>query len=74
MRTRLTDKGQITIPREIQERLGLHAGDEVELVEDGDGLRIRAARSGPRFEAWRGHLRHLKGQNPDALVDEIRGN
>jgi len=33
---RLTRKGQITVPRQVRETLGLHAGDEIELsVEDG---------------------------------------
>jgi AbrB family looped-hinge helix DNA binding protein len=37
---RLTSKGQITIPIDIRERLGLHPGDEVEFVADADGVRI----------------------------------
>ena len=73
MRTRLTASGQITIPDEIRDRLGLHAGDEVDLIEDADGLRIRRAPSPSRFAAWRGYLRHLEGQSPDDLVNELRG-
>ncbi len=73
MRTKLTHDGQITIPDEIRERLGLHGGDEVDLIEDDGGLHIRRAPSPSRFAAWRGYLRHLEGQSPDDLVNELRG-
>jgi AbrB family looped-hinge helix DNA binding protein len=74
MRTKLSDDGRITIPREIRERLGLRAGDTVDLIEEADGLHlhIRAAQPTSRFQAWRGYLRHLQGRNPDTLVDELR--
>ena len=37
---RITSKGQVTIPVEIRERLGLLPETEVEFVVDGDGARI----------------------------------
>ena len=37
---KLNSKGQVTIPAQLRERHGLHEGDEVDLVEDGDTLRI----------------------------------
>lgn len=33
----LTSKGQVTIPREIRERLGLHQGDRIEFIVARDG-------------------------------------
>jgi antitoxin PrlF len=40
----VTSKGQITIPKEVRERLGLEAGDRVEFVADEKGAwRIVAA-------------------------------
>ena len=41
---RLTTKGQITIPQDIRERLGLLPHTEVEFEIDGDAVRIRPAR------------------------------
>jgi AbrB family looped-hinge helix DNA binding protein len=37
---RLNSKGQVTIPAVLRERYDLHEGDEVDVVEDGDVLRI----------------------------------
>jgi len=41
---RLTTKGQVTIPQEIRDRLGLLPHTEVEFEIDGDAVRIRPAR------------------------------
>jgi AbrB family looped-hinge helix DNA binding protein len=41
---RLTSKGQVTIPQEIRDRLGLLPHTEVEFEIDGDAVRIRPAR------------------------------
>jgi AbrB family looped-hinge helix DNA binding protein len=37
---KLNSKGQVTIPAELRRRHGFDAGDEVEVVEDGNTLRI----------------------------------
>ncbi|MDH4987623.1 AbrB/MazE/SpoVT family DNA-binding domain-containing protein [Aminobacter anthyllidis] len=34
---RVTTKGQVTIPKEIRDRLGIEPGSEVEFVERADG-------------------------------------
>jgi AbrB family looped-hinge helix DNA binding protein len=41
---RLTSKGQVTIPQEFREALGLLPHSEVEFELDGDAVRIRKAR------------------------------
>lgn len=33
----ITSKGQITIPKDIRDHLGLHAGDKISFIEDKDG-------------------------------------
>ena len=40
---RLTSKGQVTIPLDIRERLGLTPGSEVEFEIVGDTVRVRKA-------------------------------
>jgi AbrB family looped-hinge helix DNA binding protein len=37
---RLNSKGQVTIPAALRERYDLHEGDEVDVVDDGNVLRI----------------------------------
>ena len=56
---RLTTKGQITIPIEIREQLGLLPYTEVEFEVDADAVKIRKARKA----AARGR----------ALIDHMRG-
>ena len=41
---RITSKGQVTIPQDIRERLGLLPYSEVEFEIDGDSVRVRKAR------------------------------
>jgi AbrB family looped-hinge helix DNA binding protein len=39
----LTSKGQITLPKDVRQRLRVHAGDTVEFVVGADGeIRVRA--------------------------------
>lgn len=37
---RLNAKGQVTVPAALRDKHGYHEGDEVDVVEDGDVLRI----------------------------------
>lgn len=58
---RITSKGQVTIPIEIRERLGLLPNTEVEFVLDGKGVRL--IRATPR--------RRGRGQ---AVVERLAGS
>ena len=59
---RVTEKGQVTIPKEIRDRLGIGPGSEIDFVEDGSSVKIVAANSG-QFdeEAFRRTLNSLAG-------------
>jgi AbrB family looped-hinge helix DNA binding protein len=45
---RLTSKGQVTIPQDIREQLGLLPQTEVEFEVEGDAVKVRKARGGSR--------------------------
>ena len=70
--SKVTSKGQITIPKEVRERLGLRPGDELEFVEEAGTFRIRKHLGYNPFARWEGYLRHLAGHDPDELVREMR--
>jgi antitoxin PrlF len=71
--SRMTAKGQITIPKALRERLGLRPGDEVEFIELEGGLRVQKRMAASPFTRYRGYLRHLKGQDADTLLQAMRG-
>lgn len=44
---RVTEKGQVTIPKELRDALGIGAGTEVEFERRKDALLLRKAKGGP---------------------------
>ena len=52
-RARMTSKGQVTIPREVRERLGVEPGDALEFTYAGDRLEVTAIRR-KRLQEFRG--------------------
>jgi AbrB family looped-hinge helix DNA binding protein len=73
---RLTSKGQVTIPQEIREALGLLPHAEVEFEIDGDAVRIRKARkSQGRGAAIVARLRGTAtaGLSTDQILKHTRG-
>jgi len=68
---RLTEKGQVTIPIGIRDRLGLHPGDEIEFVIEGDALLLHKSASSPsRGRRVVDHLRSHGGDN-EMTTEEI---
>ncbi len=43
LRSTVSEKGQITVPKLLRERLGLRAGDQLELTEEGGKIVITKA-------------------------------
>ena len=79
---RMTTKGQVTIPQEIREKLGLHPGTEVEFEIVDDTVRIRRAEGQAerrrRVRAWieraRGSARNTKVRlTTDEIMALTRG-
>jgi antitoxin PrlF len=69
----ITTKGQITIPKQVRERMGLRTGDELEFFEESGIYRIRKSVSSVALKKYRGYLKDLSGQNPDTIIEEMRG-
>ena len=79
---RLTSKGQVTIPQEIRERLGLMPLTEVEFDIVGDSVRIRKRVTGTTGKKSRGQMllevmasgpRPKPGMTTDELMALTRG-
>jgi AbrB family looped-hinge helix DNA binding protein len=71
---KVTSKGQVTIPKEIREKLGVHPGEEVGFEERDNLLVISKVVTKSPFDKWVGRLKHLKGQRSDDLLREARGH
>jgi AbrB family looped-hinge helix DNA binding protein len=69
----LTSKGQVTIPQEIRNRLGLQPGTRVTFDVVGDSVRIRKAETQTRGDAIVAHLRAAGGRRggPRLTTDQI---
>lgn len=64
----LTAKGQITIPKEVREKLGLRTGDQLILELDENG-RLMIDRSEPKPSTrLAGLLKHLAPERPVSLA------
>ena len=69
---RMTTKGQVTIPQEIRERLGMLPYSEVEFDVVGDSVRIRKKKdSKTRGQRLIEHLRRGHKPMPGMTTDEL---
>jgi len=53
-RTRITSKGQITVPHEIRRVMGVRPGDRLVFESNGGEVRVRPERTRNPFEKYRG--------------------
>lgn len=72
MRSTISSKGQVTVPLEVRERLGLRPGTpvEFELREEGVLLRKGISGSHPVDKVW---ATLPLGRPVDEVLDEMRG-
>ena len=74
---RLNSKGQVTIPAALREQYGLHEGDEVDVVADGDALRIVRVVASPTLgqrAVARMRGRAATTMSTDELLSLLRGD
>jgi len=70
----LTQKGQVTIPVPIRKRLNLKTGDDIQfVVKNGDIVLKKRAPGKEAFQKFVGFLGHLKGKEPDRIIEQLRG-
>ena len=72
MTSTISSKGQVTVPKEVRDRLGLRAGTVVEFEVTGAGVLLRKGHKGMRpVDRVRGILG--RSRSTDDLINEMRG-
>jgi AbrB family looped-hinge helix DNA binding protein len=78
---RVTEKGQVTIPKAIRNRLGIGPGSEVEFIERDSAVVLEKRdsafeRDGMTFDEWAASVAGMldtMGMDGKAYVDWLRG-
>ena len=63
---RVTEKGQVTIPKDIRDKLGIGPGSEVEFLDEGG--RVRLVKAGPEAAA------EQRKQRMRLWIDRVKGS
>lgn len=72
MRGTISEKGQITVPKPLRDRLGIRGGDRLEFTEEHGGLVMRKASDKDPVDAVYGILR--SGESTDQMLRALRGD
>lgn len=51
---KITSKGQITLPREVRQALGVNPGDKIVFEQNGKDVSVRPVRTKSAFAKYRG--------------------
>lgn len=71
MKSRVGERGQVTIPKSLRDRLGISSGSEVEFEEFEEGLILKKRTPSDPLEALRGLI--SEPVDVDAYLAETRG-
>lgn len=66
----VTQKSQVTIPKQFRVAAGIMPGDEVEFSIENDKVMLKKKAKEIPFEKWRGCLGTL---DTDSIMEELRG-
>ena len=73
MKTTVSEKGQVTIPKPLRVRLGIRSGQVLEVHEDrGRLVMSKPARPKDAIDKLYGILK--LGRSTDKIMDELRGS
>ena len=67
---RITIKGQVTIPIEIREKLGLLPNTEVEFEIDRDAVRMKKATGPSARSRGRDLIAHMRGRGTGSMTTD----
>ncbi len=70
----MTSKGQVTVPKDIRDALGIGPGSEIEFhLEEGRVILCRRVRK-EALKRWEGYLKgKLPGETVDETMEMLRG-
>ena len=72
MKAMVAERGQVTIPKALRDRLGLKPGTVLEFEARGGELVARKTSAADRVRAVRGILSD-RGQRTDEVIRDLRG-
>lgn len=74
-RTTLSAKGQVVIPKDVRDALGLHAGQQLDVIRSGDAVLLRATpmKSGQSADEVAARVRELAAsyRGPPVSIDDM---
>jgi AbrB family looped-hinge helix DNA binding protein len=69
---KVCSRGRVALPKELRVSLNIREGDALQVLRDGDGLRLRRTAAAPASLGWRAWRGVLAGS--DALAQHLRGH
>lgn len=72
MRTKVSEKGQITVPKPVRERLGIRPGDELDVIDEDGRIVLSKADPDDPVAAVYGIIE--TDRSTDAIIEEMRGS
>jgi AbrB family looped-hinge helix DNA binding protein len=74
MKSLVTSKGQVTIPKELRDKFGIRPGAQVDFTAGADGIHLRRVVDRSKRANVLGCLKkELAGRSVKELMDELRG-
>jgi AbrB family looped-hinge helix DNA binding protein len=71
--TKLTSKGQLTVPKEVRAKLGVQPGEFLSFEEKNGIFYVKKSIKKSPFDKWVGAFKTRKLQKTDAIIEELRG-
>ncbi|MFV2064694.1 MAG: AbrB/MazE/SpoVT family DNA-binding domain-containing protein [Chloroflexota bacterium] len=73
MKATIGERGQVTIPKPLRDRMGMKTGQRVEIEEQDGHLVLRKVVDDERIARVYGTLRIPEGWDTDSMIDAMRG-